>query len=416
MASILVVDDEVGIRELLSEILSDEGYTVRLASSAEAAREARRQERPDLVLLDIWMPDTDGISLLKDWASRGQLTMPVVMMSGHASIDSAVEAMRIGALDFLEKPIALQKLLGTVKRALASGETHTPQALTLAGLGRSARMQDIRRRVQALSQSTTAVLLRGEVGMMAEIYARALQQVGAPFIAAASTLAEAPQDLLQRAAGGIVYVEDLFTLSRGQHRGLALIAPRAARQNVRLVTYASDDPERLVLEGSMERDTLARITEVILPIPALRDHPEDIPDIASILLAQLVESRVVPPRRFSTGALNLLRNYEWPRNLEQLQQVVRSVALTAIDDEIVPAEIEALLRQFATSTPAPPVGDFNLPLREARDAFERAYFEHLLAVERGSMSRVAERSGMERTHLYRKLKQLGIPVGKRDEA
>src|SRR6202163_184091 len=122
MQQILVIDDEIGIRELLSEILCDEGYSVRLAENAAAARVARREARPDLVLLDIWMPDTDGITLLKEWAASGQLTMPVVMMSGHATIETAVEATRIGALDFLEKPIALQRLLGTVKRALRNPE------------------------------------------------------------------------------------------------------------------------------------------------------------------------------------------------------------------------------------------------------------------------------------------------------
>ena len=118
MALIMVVDDEVGIRELLSEILIDEGHAVVLAENAKAARQARASQRPDLVLLDIWMPDTDGISLLKEWGAGGQLTMPVVMMSGHGTIDTAVEATRIGAVDFLEKPIALQRLLGTVKKAL----------------------------------------------------------------------------------------------------------------------------------------------------------------------------------------------------------------------------------------------------------------------------------------------------------
>ena len=118
MSQILVVDDEIGIRELLSEILADEGHTVRLAENAARARALRGAERPDLVLLDIWMPDTDGITLLKEWAANGQLTMPVVMMSGHGTIETAVEATRIGAIDFLEKPIALQKLLATVKRAL----------------------------------------------------------------------------------------------------------------------------------------------------------------------------------------------------------------------------------------------------------------------------------------------------------
>lgn len=126
MAIILVVDDEVGIRELLSEILIDEGYDVRLAENAQAARKARQEMRPDLVLLDIWMPDTDGISLLKEWHSSGQLSMPVVMMSGHGTIDTAVEATRFGACDFLEKPVSLQKLLGTVQKAL---KFDAPQAV-----------------------------------------------------------------------------------------------------------------------------------------------------------------------------------------------------------------------------------------------------------------------------------------------
>src|SRR5574340_1168556 len=142
MAKILVVDDEIGIRELLSEILSDEGYDVALAENAAAARAARGGGRPDLVLLDIWMPDTDGVTLLKEWAAGGQLTMPVIMMSGHGTIDTAVEATRIGALDFLEKPIALQKLLSSVKRALKSPEAAAAPPLSLGALGRSAALAD----------------------------------------------------------------------------------------------------------------------------------------------------------------------------------------------------------------------------------------------------------------------------------
>src|SRR5919206_5355935 len=145
MAQILVVDDEVGIRELLSEILADEGHQVALAESAADARRLRERARPDLVLLDIWMPDTDGITLLKEWAASGQLTMPVVMMSGHATIETAVEATRIGALDFLEKPIALQRLLGTVKRALTVPEARTSQHLSIAQLGRSSTIVDLRK-------------------------------------------------------------------------------------------------------------------------------------------------------------------------------------------------------------------------------------------------------------------------------
>src|SRR5437588_7763574 len=164
MAQILVVDDEVGIRELLSEILSDEGHSVQLAENATAARSLRAQRRPDLVLLDIWMPDADGITLLKEWATGGQLTMPVIMMSGHGTIDTAVEATRIGAMDFLEKPIALQKLLATVKRALRNPEAVAARPLGLAALGRSPVLAEAKKRLAQLAQSNVPLLLRGERG------------------------------------------------------------------------------------------------------------------------------------------------------------------------------------------------------------------------------------------------------------
>src|SRR3954466_15392218 len=158
MAQILVVDDEVGIRELLSEILADEGHQVVVAESAGDARRQRERARPDLVLLDIWMPDTDGITLLKEWAANGQLTMPVVMMSGHATIETAVEATRIGALDFLEKPIALQRLLGTVKRALAQ-QGQRPGSGLLAELGRSAALIELKRRLAQMAGMDAPLML-----------------------------------------------------------------------------------------------------------------------------------------------------------------------------------------------------------------------------------------------------------------
>src|SRR5262250_3284574 len=157
MAQILVVDDEIGIRELLSEILADEGHQVMLAESAGDARRQREHQRPDLVLLDIWMPDTDGITLLKEWAASGQLTMPVVMMSGHGTIETAVEATRIGALDFLEKPIALQRLLATVKRALRTGESRAAMPLSIANFGRSAVITELKKRLSKISTAAAAV-------------------------------------------------------------------------------------------------------------------------------------------------------------------------------------------------------------------------------------------------------------------
>ncbi len=181
-SDILIVDDEIGIRDLLSEILQDEGYTVTLAENAEEARQLRHQTRPAMVLLDIWMPDCDGITLLKEWAKNGQLTMPVVMMSGHASIDTAVEATKIGALDFLEKPIALQKLLSTVDRALKYGEMQAAAGLSLDKLGNSPSIQELNRALEPAIKQNKPVLLTGEsgspFGLVARYFQKKRQSVG----------------------------------------------------------------------------------------------------------------------------------------------------------------------------------------------------------------------------------------------
>ena len=414
MAQVLVVDDEIGIRELLSEILADEGHVVRLADSATAARELRARERPDLVLLDIWMPDADGITVLKEWAANGQLTMPVIMMSGHGTIETAVEATRIGAMDFLEKPIALQKLLATVKRALRREEPRPAQPLSLATIGRASALADLRRRLAQVSAVNVPVLLRGERGAMPELFARYLHQPNTPWIAASQALSDAAQDVLAQAAGGVLFVEELERLSRNQQKHLAFIAAKADAAKLRLVSFTAADPRRLVESHGFDSRLLARLSELTLSLPALRAHAEDIPDIANLLLAQLVETRYCPPRHFATGALNLLRNFSWPGNLEDLGSAVRALALTSLDETIEASDVDRVLPQYAARPGALPLS-LELPLREAREAFERAYFAHHLALENGSIARVAEKCGLERTHLYRKLKALGIPTGRREE-
>lgn len=181
-SDILIVDDEIGIRELLSEILQDEGYTVALAENAELARQLRDQTRPALVLLDIWMPDCDGVTLLKEWAKLGQLNMPVIMMSGHASIDTAVEATRIGAFDFLEKPIALQKLLSTIQRALKYGDMQGKKSLNLDRLGKSPAILELKRQLERVVNVKSPVLLTGERGVGFELVARFFHQANTPWI------------------------------------------------------------------------------------------------------------------------------------------------------------------------------------------------------------------------------------------
>src|SRR4030095_1688799 len=188
---ILIVDDEVGIRELLSEILQDEGYRVSLAENATEARTYRAKQHPAPVLLDIWMPDTDGVTLLREWAASGQLTMPVVMMSGHGTIETAVEATKIGAFDFLEKPVALQKLLATVARALKTTLAKEPRRVSLASLGTSAAIRDAERAIEQLLAAKKPVLLLGEPGTGHETAARALQQPDAPWLPPPARVARA---------------------------------------------------------------------------------------------------------------------------------------------------------------------------------------------------------------------------------
>jgi len=414
MAQILVVDDEVGIRELLSEILEDEGHQVALAESAAEARRMRERGRPDLVLLDIWMPDTDGITLLKEWAASGQLNMPVVMMSGHATIETAVEATRIGALDFLEKPIALQRLLATVKRALRHPESVPAPQLTLSALGRSAALADAKKRLAQLAQVAAPLMLRGERGMRAELFARLLVPAGAPFVEGAQMRDEAPSDLLGKAAGGVLFLPDLSRLERAEQRHLEFLLPRADKHKARLVSFSPVDVRALVDKHEFDADLCMRLAELTLKLPAVREFAEDVPDLASLMLAQLVEARLCPPRRLAIAALNALRHHSWPGNLAELESVVKDLAFTSLDEELGLPDVERVLAARGSPGALPEV-TLDRPYREAREAFERVYFENLLAREHGSMSRVAERSGLERTHLYRKLKALGLPVGRREE-
>ena len=385
-----------------------------LAESAGAARRMREANRPDLVLLDIWMPDTDGITLLKEWAGSGQLTMPVVMMSGHGTIETAVEATRIGALDYLEKPIALQRLLATVKRALRNHELAAPRQLSMSALGRSEALAGVQKRLAQLAQTSAPLMLRGEHGMLPGMFARLLAATGAPFLSGSELLADASTELLARAAGGILFVPDLSRLTRNEQKNLEFLLVRAEKHKARIVSFSPVDPRLLVERLGYDPGVAAHLGELTLRLPPLREFAEDVPDLAAQMLAQLVEARACPPRRFSVAALNALRHHRWPGNLAELEHAVKNLAITSLEEEVRIEDVDRVLAVQGAQVSVPELG-LDRPYREAREAFERVYFENLLAQERGSMSRVAEKSGLERTHLYRKLKALGLPVGKREE-
>ena len=420
MSQILVVDDEIGIRELLSEILSDEGHQVRLAQNAAEARHLRSRNRPDLVLLDIWMPDTDGITLLREWASNGQLTMPVVMMSGHGTIETAVEATRIGAYAFLEKPVALHKLLATVGKALAQhpGPHGAEPARSLALLGRAPMVADLRERLERVRELRNAVMFHGGPGCGKSLCARYLHRPNTAWIAPASAdfLRDPERKELAAAADGMLFLRRVDRLVLEDQLALARSLPALELANTRLVCTAPSDLPDQVAAGAFDSRLYAALAAISLRVPVLAEHPEDLPEIAKLILDRLIESRAVPAMSFGTAALNQLRLHPWPGNLTQLESVVRSAALVADGSEILPADVSVALNRVDIAVPATLGGlALDTELRTARDAFERAYFAHHIAREGGNMSRVAERVGLERTHLYRKLKQLGIALPRKPE-
>lgn len=417
---VLIVDDEVGIRELLQDILQDEGYQVRLAESAAEARDWRQQMRPDLVLLDIWMPDCDGITLLKEWAGGGQLTMPVVMMSGHGTIDTAVEATRIGAFDFLEKPIALQKLLKTVNAALRHGEQQPRSDISLIRMGKSTVIKELRQRLGQMTKTKAPLLLIGAKGSGAELCARFLQQPEAPWhsLTDSERLVHAPLEILEQVRNGILFIPEVAVFDKTEQKGLMLLLAKADKYDVKVVCATAQALNQLAAEEHFDEGLLQALSVATLRIPGLQDHPEDIPDLARTMATMMVENNEASYREFDVAALNALRNAEWPGNLVQLDSAVRNLMQTSLGEKITLQDVNRVLDQFAAVEPETPVAsgrsvgglELNLdqPLREARDDFERLYFNYHLEKVEGNVSRLAETVQLERTHLYRKLKQLGI--------
>jgi two-component system, NtrC family, nitrogen regulation response regulator NtrX len=418
---ILIVDDEVGIRELLSEILQDEGYRVALAENAGEARAYRQRQQPALVLLDIWMPDTDGVTLLREWGSSSLLTMPVIMMSGHGTIETAVEATRIGAFDFLEKPIGLQKLLTTIARALKTAAAKVPRRISLAALGTGTAIRDTERALEALIAARRPVLILGEAGTGHDIAARALQLANAPFVALANgaKLANNPLALIEEAHEGVLYCAEIGQYSRAEQKGLAFLLPKLDKHGIVLVATSAEPLANHAAEGRFDAALLSQLSAGAVMLPALRTRRDDIPAlIERFWRASGADDRSAPLlAALSPAALTTLSSAYWPGNLDHLQSVVANMQI--VRGEVSADHVKRLLGESASPNQviAPEITTrfFELPLREAREAFERIYFEQLLGREQSNMSKVAERAGLERTHLYRKLKQLNIRFSRRTD-
>ncbi|HEY8052384.1 MAG: sigma-54-dependent transcriptional regulator [Steroidobacterales bacterium] len=441
---ILVVDDEADIRGLLKEILSEEGYEVDVAANAAQARASRARQIPDLVLLDIWMPDVDGITLLREWSVGASDGCPVVMMSGHSTVETAVEATRLGAFDFVEKPLSLAKLLRTVERALDAGRRHRQSGKLLGSplaipVGKSRLIQQLRTDLQQIAANPSPVLLVGEPGSGREAFARYLHEHGprasAPFVTLiASTLREADAEarlfgreepgsakvigLLEEAGTGSLYIQELEDLPPGVQRLLAgvfesgqftrLGGSETLHFRARLLAAGQPGIEQRAGE-TLRRDLLAHLNVLIVRVPPLREYAEDVPDLLRHHVDRLVDIDALTFRRFSVAAQNRLRNYPWPDNVRELRHLVQRLLIHGGPEEIRLEEIE---RELAVQTPPdePLVKQdlLALPLREAREQFERAYLQQQLLLCNGKVGQLAKRVGMERTHLYRKLRSLGV--------
>lgn len=445
-AQVLVVDDEADIRTLIQEILSEEGYEVVTAANAAEARRAVRERNPDLVLLDIWMPDTDGISLLGEWRREHRFDGPVVVLSGHGTVETAVEATRLGAADFVEKPLSLNKLLRTVEKALEGGRSANRATAgrgalppMFAALGRSRRIRALREQAERLAPLEAAVLVVGEIGSGRGALARFIHDTSErrdqPFVVAAgATLSDSSAaDLLlgvdtaqgaeagciEKAQGGTLFVSNLEDASQAAHGLLSSIletgsfTPRGRANSHRVTArvMASVKPATAADPGSsgVRAELVERLGGLRISVPSLRELAEDISELLRYTVEDLSDRERLPYRRFSFAAQNRLRNYPWPGNLEQLRGLVRRLLAAGDGEEVSLAEVERELTP-AQGTQEPLVKQdlLALPLREAREHFERAYLTEQLALCGGKVGQLARRVGMERTHLYRKLRALGV--------
>lgn len=446
--SVLVVDDEPDIRHLLQEILEDEGYAVSVADSAHSAQICIEEQTPDLVLLDIWMPDTDGITLLKSWKQSGDLRFPVIMISGHGTVETAVEATRHGAVDFIEKPVSLAKLLLNVEKALSDGfdnsndgNASTPTNRLPLLLGDSDYVKKLQDQLSEQATRTASALLIGESGSGRVLFAQHVHDKSAvsqgPFIqlrcdtlSNVNSLRELlgeesngtiSMGYLESAAGGTLFLTDIEMLPAGaqqclrqaiQQQGFTRVGGNARVPfRARLMASSRSDLSSQIKQGILDPTLTRLVSAETIVIKPLRDHLEDIPALLEGFVGWHVAEEGLTYRHFSVAAQNKLRNQDWPGNLLELKNLVQRILLLGGSVEIDAAEVGNALGIVASSDTTTLLR-YDLPLREARADFERQYLIRCLTETQGNIGDLAKHVGMERTHLYRKLRSLNIDLDK----
>ncbi len=453
-SDILIVDDESDIRELVAGILQDEGYDTRTARDSDDAIAAIKSRRPNLVFLDIWLQGSrlDGLQLL-DSVRADHPDLPVVMISGHGNIETAVAAIKQGAYDFIEKPFKADRLVLVADRALETSRLKrevkqlkqlAPHAASL--VGQSPAINALRQTVDKVAPTNSRVMIVGPSGAGKELAARTIHAMSAraagPFVvinAAAITPERMEVELfgveqsngsqsrkvgaLEEAHGGSLFIDEIAEMPREtQNKILRVLVDQTFQRvgggtkvevDVRIVSSTSRNIEADIASGKFREDLFHRLSVVPIRVPALAERREDIPGLVEHFMDQISQATGLPRRKIGADAMAVLQSHDWPGNVRQLRNVVERVMILAGGEPEAVISASMLPQDVGSMVPAMPAGNggehlMGMPLREAREAFEREYLKAQISRFGGNISRTAEFVGMERSALHRKLKALGM--------
>jgi two-component system nitrogen regulation response regulator NtrX len=455
---VLVVDDEEDIRDLVSGVLEDEGYSVRTAADSSGALEAIRDRRPSLILLDVWLQGSrlDGLQLLQE-VKRHDSSLPVLMISGHGNLDTAVAAVREGAVDFIEKPFEAERLLHLVGRATETEQLRRENAslrqhvaLEQMLSGPSVAINAVRATLKRVAPTGSRVLITGPAGVGKEVAARTIHQwstrAHGPFVvvSAAMMTPERVEEelfgveegdvsrpgLLEQAHGGTLFLDEIADMplttqgkilrvltDQSYHR---VGGQRPIKVDVRVLSATSRDLQQEIAAGRFREDLFYRLNVVPVRLPPLKERREDIPDLANQFLARYAAERRIPVPTFSDDAIAALLAHDWPGNVRQLRNIVERTVILAPCEQVDQIEVDMLPSEVLDGQGSGGMSGQTLtimgsPLREARESFEREYLKIQIRRFSGNISRTASFIGMERSALHRKLKALGLGDKREDE-
>jgi two-component system nitrogen regulation response regulator NtrX len=456
MPSILIVDDEPGVRSALGGVLRDEGYEVDAVDSGEACLERLGRQAYDVIVLDIWLPGMDGLATLTRMRER-QIDTQVVIISGHGNIESAVRAIKMGAFDFVEKPLSLEKTVLVVRNALRQRTLEVENRALRARvdaqhtmIGESYAMVTLREQVAMAAPTNGRVLIFGENGTGKELVARNIHQLSrrraAPFVEV--NCAAIPEDLIESelfghvrgaftgavadrrgkfeaAHGGTIFLDEIADMSlKTQAKVLRVLQEQVMeavggstriKVDARVLAATNKDLTAEIRAGRFREDLYFRLNVVPIFVPPLRERQEDVSLLADHFMAMLAREYGRRPKTFEADAVIALRQYPWPGNVRELRNVVERLMIMVPGDRISSRDLTFLDQNMATGAPPMPQAAGAAPLHEARDRFEREYIVRALANQQGNISRTAEALGIERSNLYRKMRSFGIVPSRRSE-